>query len=31
MFRYVDTNVNRTNLVDGAFATTIHGFFDWIF
>jgi hypothetical protein len=27
MLHYVDRNVNRTNLVDGALTTTIHWFF----
>jgi len=31
MFHSVDTNVNRTNLVDGALLTIIHGLFDWVF
>ncbi len=31
MFHYVDTNVDRTNLVDGAFTIIIHGFFYWVF
>jgi len=31
MFHSVDTNVNRTNLVDGTLLTIIHGLFDWVF
>jgi hypothetical protein len=31
MFHHVDTNVNRTNLVDGALPITIHRLFDWVF
>jgi len=30
MFHYVDTNVNKTNLVGGTFITTIHGLLNWV-